>query len=100
MSRTYTSSSGHIVRQMAAALALAVPIAFAPSVAQASSIVFVKDYDVWLTSPDGARQHRVTNDGSAASPYRSPSQADEGTIVAARGDRLFRLRQNGELLNP
>jgi hypothetical protein len=34
-----------------------------------------------------------------AAPYYSPSQADDGTIVAARAGRLLRIRQNGELLN-
>jgi hypothetical protein len=47
----------------------------------------------------------VTLDGSADAPYSSPSQADDGTIVALRtpaGGRpqIWRMRQNGGLLNP
>ena len=73
------------------------------STAMASSIVFIKGHDVWLTSPDGSRMHRVTADGTAESPYASPSQADDGTIVAKKGKgrdaQLHRMRQNGEPLN-
>jgi hypothetical protein len=68
--------------------------------ARASSIVYTKDHNVWLTSPDGARQHKVTADGTSGAPYYSPSQADDGTILAARTGRLLRMRQNGEQLNP
>jgi hypothetical protein len=80
----------------AAALAGAAP-------AGADSLVFVKSNNVWLASPDGSTQYQVTTDGSAENPYTSPSQADDGTIVAARakpaGGPLYRMRQNGELLN-
>jgi Tol biopolymer transport system component len=72
--------------------------------AHASSLVFVKDGNVWLANPDGSGQYQVTLDGSAGDPYKSPSQADDGTIVAARGSgpatQLYRMAQNGTLLNP
>ncbi|HWK27057.1 MAG TPA: hypothetical protein VNS09_10855 [Solirubrobacter sp.] len=71
--------------------------------ARADSLVFVKSNNVWLANPDGSNQYQVTADGSAENPYTSPSQADDGTIVAARakptGGPLYRMRQNGELLN-
>jgi hypothetical protein len=80
----------------AAALAAAAP-------AHADSLVFVKSNNVWLANPDGSNQYQVTTDGTAENPYTSPSQADDGTIVAARakpaGGPLYRMRQNGELLN-
>ncbi|HVY97441.1 MAG TPA: hypothetical protein VHA54_10835 [Solirubrobacterales bacterium] len=70
--------------------------------AAADSLVFVKDNNVWLANPDGSGQYQVTLDGSADNPYQSPSQADDGTIVAARkqpnGGPLYRMKQNGELL--
>ena len=73
------------------------------STAAADSIVYQKDGNVWLANPDGSGQYQVTLDGTAADPYESPSQADDGTIMAARGDgrnrRLYRMRQNGQLLN-
>jgi hypothetical protein len=71
--------------------------------ASADSLVFVKANNVWLANPDGSNQYQVTTDGTAENPYTSPSQADDGTIVAARakpaGGPLYRMRQNGELLN-
>jgi hypothetical protein len=65
--------------------------------------VFIKENNVWLANPDGSGQYQVTTDGTAENPYASPSQADDGTIVAARkapnGGPLYRLRQNGDLIN-
>lgn len=70
--------------------------------AAADSLVFIKDNNVWLSNPDGSGQFQVTTDGSADNPYQSPSQADDGTIVAAckqpNGGPLYRMKQNGELL--
>jgi hypothetical protein len=68
--------------------------------ASASSIVYIKDHNVWVASPDGSNQHQVTTDGKPDWPrYTSPSQADDGTIVAARGDEIVRLKQNGQVLS-
>jgi hypothetical protein len=71
--------------------------------AAADSLVFVKDHNVWLANPDGSGQYQVTSDGTADNPWISPSQADDGTIVAARhwpnGGPLYRMRQNGEVIN-
>jgi hypothetical protein len=60
----------------------------------ADSIVYLKDGDVWLTSPDGDKQYRVTTGGG----WDSPSQADDGTIVAARGTQLVRMDRSGRVL--
>ncbi|HEX8744154.1 MAG TPA: hypothetical protein VF712_13575 [Thermoleophilaceae bacterium] len=76
----------------AACMAMAGPAA-------ADSIVYVKDHDVWVASPDGSRQHQVTTDGEPGWRYGSPSQADDGTIVASKGTDIVRLRQNGEVLS-
>ena len=83
---------------MIAALVIAAP-------AVADSLVFVKDNNVWLANADGSGPYQVTLDGSPDSPYSSPSQADDGTIVALRtpaGGRpeIWRMSQNGGLLNP
>ena len=67
--------------------------------AQASSLVFIKGGNVWLANPDGSGQYQVTLDGTPDGPYYSPSQADDGTIVAVRGSTLYRMSQNGTLLN-
>ena len=72
--------------------------------AAADSLVFIRDHNVWLANADGSGQYEVTLDGSPDSPYSSPSQADDGTIVALRtpsGGRpqIWRMHQNGGLLN-
>src|SRR3954452_25494927 len=63
--------------------------------AHADSIVFVKDGNVWLTSPDGSKSYQVTSDGR----YDSPSQADDGTIVALRAKQFVRMDRSGPQLN-
>lgn len=59
-------------------------IAFAgTATAGAASISYVgADGNVHLISPDGSRKHQVTKDGTASRPFESPSQADDGTVVA------------------
>ena len=75
--RTLTAS-------LLAALALAAP-------ASADSISYIKDGNVWLTTPDGARQFQVTTSGA----YAYASQADDGTFIALSGERLHRLDRLG-----
>ena len=74
-------------------------LAVAPAAASADSIVFIKAGNVWLAEPDGSGAYQVTTDGTASSPYRSPSQADDGTIAASRYDDIVRMTQNGTVLN-
>jgi hypothetical protein len=73
--------------------------------AAADTIVYIKQSNVWLANGDGSGQYQITLDGTASSPYESPSEADNGTILAIRrppGQRnqLFRMTQSGGLLNP
>ena len=81
-------------------VAVLVAAALAPATASADSIVFTKDANVWVAAPDGSAQRAVTADGTAASPYSDPSQADDGTILARRGTRLVRLDRQGNALAP
>src|SRR6476659_8964621 len=74
-------------------------LAIAPAAASADSLVFVKSGNVWLSQPDGSGAYQVTTDGTTSSPYRSPSQADDGTIAAGHGDDIVRMTQNGTVLN-
>ena len=74
-------------------------LALAPAAASADSLVYLKDGDVWLSQPDGSGAYQVTTDGTPDSPYRSPSQADDGTIAAGRYDEIVRMTQNGTVLN-
>jgi hypothetical protein len=73
--------------------------------AAADSLVFAKGGNIFLANANGTGQYQVTLDGTAGSPYESPSQADDGTIVALRtlpGGRpmIWRMTQSGQLLNP
>src|SRR4051794_34135179 len=69
------------------------------STASADSIVYVEDGDVFLINPDGTGNHQVTSSGT----YWSPSQADDGTIVAVKDaspvDHLVRMNQAGQELS-
>src|SRR5688572_13357231 len=66
-----------------------------PASAHADSIVFVKDANVWAASPDGSNQRQLTRDGTAAHPYRSPSQADDGTVAASYLESIRLIRRDG-----
>jgi hypothetical protein len=69
-----------------------------PAAAHADSIVFVKDSNVWVASPDGSNQRQLTRDGTADHPYRSPSQADDGTVAASQLDSIRLIRRDGTLI--
>lgn len=63
--------------------------------AAADSIAYIKAGDVWLATPDGARQVQITRTGG----YGYVSQADDGTMVAlAPGERLRKLSRTGQVL--
>ena len=89
-------------RSLPAALLAALATA-APAAAD-GSLTYVKDGNVFVSAPDGSAAKQLTTDGG----YESPSQADDGTIVAARQTqengrtprRLHRMNRSGELLNP
>ena len=81
-------------RYTALAAAFACLVVAAPS-ALASSIVYEKNGNVWVAGPDGSGQRQVTTSGG----YGRPSQADDGTIIATRGDVLERLNRSGGVLN-
>jgi hypothetical protein len=68
-------------------------VAAAP--AAADSISYIKDGNIWLTTPDGSRQHQVTTGGG----YSFASQADDGTLIGLYGRRLHRIApQDGRVL--
>ena len=71
----------------AASLAFAAP-------ASADSISYVKDGNVFLTTPDGGRHFQVTSSGV----YSYASQADDGTFIALAGERLHKLDRLGNVL--
>lgn len=64
----------------------------APSAAHAAggSITYVgSDGNVWLATPDGSRTKRVTTNASASLSYRSPSAADDGSVVVPANNNWF-----------
>ncbi len=63
----------------------------ARAAASADSIAYIKDGNVWPTTPDGARQYQVTTTGG----YSDVSQADDGTMIALNGVRLHKLARDG-----
>src|SRR3954470_3919089 len=63
------------------------------------SLVYIKDNNVWLSSPDGAVTRQITTDGTPTSYYKRASQADNGTIVAVKGQEILRFDRAGHLLN-
>jgi hypothetical protein len=95
--------AGTMTRKAIVAAAVAAACMAVPAAAQADSLVFIKEHDVWLSEPDGSGLYQVTTDGTADNPYVSPSQSDDGTIVAGRdkpnGGPLYRMKQNGKVLN-
>ncbi|HEX8103352.1 MAG TPA: hypothetical protein VF533_12120 [Solirubrobacteraceae bacterium] len=81
--------------RLAAALAAAATSLVLAAPAAADSIAYIKDGDVWLTTPDGARQFQVTTTGG----YDYASQADDGTILAlAPNEHLHRMDRFGTVL--
>jgi hypothetical protein len=59
--------------------------------ADGASIVYVKRGDVWLADSDGNGQRPLTRNGTPRNAYRSPSQSNDGTIVALKGRRTLHV---------
>ncbi len=79
-------------------IAVGVGLLCAAAPAGADSIAYIKDNNIWLARADGRGQVQITHDGTATTPYRSPSQADSGTIAAGHGGDLVTLAQTGQPL--
>ncbi|MTD44814.1 hypothetical protein GKE82_11060 [Conexibacter sp. W3-3-2] len=90
-----TPSPSPLRRRIAAAAIAAGLLATAAAPAQADSIAYLKDGDIHLSTTDGSRQYQVTSGGG----YSSVSQADDGRIVALRGDRIRQLDRQGTVLS-
>jgi hypothetical protein len=78
---------------LAAGAAALCALAIAAPAANADSIAYVKDGNVWLSTSDGARQFQVTFDGG----YTDVSQADDGTMISLHGNRLRKLDRSGNV---
>jgi hypothetical protein len=71
-----------------------IALALVAPAANADSIAYVKDGNVWLATPDGSRQFQVTTTGG----YSDVTQADDGTMIGLNGVRLHRLDRTGNVL--
>lgn len=80
--------------------AAAAPAA-APAVAAGTSgtIVYVKDYNLYIARGDGSGARKITTNGTKTAAYHSPSESDGGIIAAARGTVIVRMTQAGKVLN-
>jgi dipeptidyl aminopeptidase/acylaminoacyl peptidase len=52
-----------------------------PAAAQADSIVYIDQGNVWSARPDGSAKVQLTTGGG----WHSPTQADDGTVAAVQG---------------
>jgi hypothetical protein len=86
-------STSHLVRMSLAAALFASFVGTAT--ARASSIVYIKASSVWVTGPNGKQHAKLTS----GRKFASPSQADDGTIVALGADNhLYRFTHSGKSL--
>lgn len=85
-------------RRVATGILVLAAVGLAPVAADAASLVFVRDANVWVSRPDGGGARALTTDGSATAPYQAPSEDDHGVVVAQRGALFVRLDQQGRRL--
>lgn len=103
--RTLGTGTGIALGLTVTGISVASPVSLLGTVAPAQaatgggSIVYVKDHDVWITDGDGRTPLRVTTGGTAGDPWQSPTQSDDGVVVAHRGGIIYRMNQRGEVLN-
>lgn len=79
-------------------LLVAAVMMVAAAAAQASSVAFLRDGNIWLAAPDGSGAHPLTSDGTSADPYTSvsASKAPGTTLLAFRhGDAMGVIGADG-----
>ncbi|QIG43054.1 hypothetical protein G5V58_10040 [Nocardioides anomalus] len=98
--RLRATVSGLVLGLAASALTLAPgALPAAQGATGGGSIVYVKDFNVWITDGDGSVQRQVTTGGTAADPWQSPTQSDAGVVVAHHSGLIYRMNQRGEVFN-
>lgn len=95
---TAARAAVHTVSALTAVAAAALCVLVAAPAASANppssvpgSLIYVKNGNVWVSTPDGVTKRQVTvdggvptGDGTGDSPYRAPSESDGGLVVAVR----------------
>jgi hypothetical protein len=110
MTNRIVSATKHRLRLLAVPVLLAGGMTAAASAASADgepagivsgtgTITYISKYNVFVARQDGTGPRQVTTDGTASSPYYSPTQSDSGQIVAGRGNLIQRMDQWGKVLN-
>lgn len=71
----------------------------AVGVAASGTITYIQGNNVFVAAQDGSNPRQVTSDGTPDRPYYSPTESDDGHIVAGRGELIYRMDQWGYVLN-
>jgi hypothetical protein len=79
--------------------AVAQGAARAAAAAIPGTLLFVRDHDVWIARPDGTGARPLTTDGTYEHPWLSPTQADNGLVVAARDGRIVTMTDTGRVVS-
>lgn len=74
------------------------PAAAADADTPPGSLVYIKGNNVWIADGDGGHQRQLTTGGTANDPWQSPTQSDNGVVVAHHGGIVYRMNQRGEPL--
>lgn len=61
----------------------------------AGTIVFIKNYNVWIARGDGSGARQLSTDGREGNPYRTPSQSSTGLIAAVSYAAITTFDQQG-----
>jgi hypothetical protein len=77
--------------RVAVALLAAMASLSLAAAARAASIVYLKGGNVWLATADASQSYQLTFDGG----WDSPSQADDGTIMAVKDGQTVRISASG-----
>src|SRR5438067_6649327 len=101
MTRSYGKK--HLLAAALALLGLAISptragVSAAGGTSPADSIFFAKGGNIWAARLEGGLQRQITRDETAL-PYAYATQADNGTIEALRGTKVYHIDRRGRWLN-
>ena len=67
-------------------LIAAAVLTLAAGTAQASSVAYIDDNNLWLSSPDGSQKVQLSQAGDTDHPFGQPSQGPDGKTIAYHSD--------------
>ncbi|KRB78148.1 hypothetical protein ASE01_08320 [Nocardioides sp. Root190] len=71
----------------------------ARSSTSAGTLVYIKNFNVWIARGNATGARALTKNGTKAFPYGAPSQSDGGIVVASYNRTIVRMNQQGRVLN-